>query len=434
MNRKKSITVILFSFSLIILVALQAYYIYNSYRLEEKDYNRQAKEIAEKVMDGMDKFDTDTHDSGLVGDFERLKLGMSIQNEKIFFPDKFYSSESQYSKKMESLLKKHIGNSGFKMAMKNEIYSVMDELKSKEILPKGHSIIIFQSVNKVEKPITLSNSIWSSRQSETDTNLNIDKRYKYLVKSQASYQLLNIETLILKKIIPLVIISLLIVILIIILFRNSIRNLNRQEQKIAQLHTTIDSIAHELNTPITTLKFSIARSSDPESRALLERQIRRLENIVASIHTRDAEDVLLDKKNIEEYFAEVKKQHNTIRFNIRIEFSENKRLAQNDFRQMMDNLIDNSAKYGADEIEIAVTINKITELKISDNGIGIPDEEHRNIFEKYYRISREANKHTNGLGVGLFLVKRIVDKYRGHIEVKSQEKGVSFKITIPDEA
>ncbi|WP_294286669.1 HAMP domain-containing sensor histidine kinase [uncultured Chryseobacterium sp.] len=434
MNRKKSITVILFSFSLIILVALQAYYIYNSYRLEEKDYNRQAKEIAEKVMDGMDKFDTETHDSGLVGDFERLKLGMSIQNEKIFFPDKFYSSESQYSKKMESLLKKHIGNSGFKMAMKNEIYSVMDELKSKEILPKGHSIIIFQSVNKVEKPITLSNSIWSSRQSETDTNLNIDKRYKYLVKSQASYQLLNIETLILKKIIPLVIISLLIVILIIILFRNSIRNLNRQEQKIAQLHTTIDSIAHELNTPITTLKFSIARSSDPESRALLERQIRRLENIVASIHTRDAEDVLLDKKNLEEYFAEVKKQHNTIRFNIRIELSENKRLAQNDFRQMMDNLIDNSAKYGADEIEIDVTINKITELKISDNGIGIPDEEHRNIFEKYYRISREANKHTNGLGVGLFLVKRMVDKYRGHIEVKSQEKGVSFKITIPDEA
>jgi signal transduction histidine kinase len=122
----------------------------------------------------------------------------------------------------------------------------------------------------------------------------LDEKDYYLVKSKSTFQLLNVKFLVLKKIIPLIIISLLIAILIVILFRNSIKNLNRQEKKISQLHTTIDSIAHELNTPITTLKFSVAQSSDSETKALLERQIKRLENIVSSIHNNDSDDVLIE--------------------------------------------------------------------------------------------------------------------------------------------
>ncbi|KAA0126019.1 HAMP domain-containing histidine kinase [Chryseobacterium sp. SN22] len=434
MNRKKNITITAFAFSLLVLIVLQGYYIYNSYRLEEKELNRKAKALAEKIQERMEDAQTEAREDRLVQDFQKLKREIIIQKEEITHPEKLYRSETFYSKKLEEMIKKSADSSGFRIAMKNEIYSVFDEMQKKELLPAKRSIILYQTVEKMKKPMVVYEGKWTSRQTSKDTSLNLNEKNAYLVKSRSTFQVLNLQYLILKKIIPLIIISLLIVILIIILFRNSIRNLNRQEKKIAQLHTTIDSIAHELNTPITTLKFSIARSSDPESKALLERQIRRLENIVASIHTHDAEDVLLEKKDLEEYFAEIKKQHHAIRFNSSIEFYENKRLALNDFRQMMDNLIDNSVKYGADEIEIAVIMDSNIEIKISDNGIGIPDEQHRNIFEKYYRISREANKHTNGLGVGLFLVKRIVDKYRGHIEVRSREKGVSFKITMPDEA
>lgn len=432
MNRKRKITVILFTFSLIILVALQAYYIYNSYRLEEKDFNRQAKEIANKVMDGMDKFDTSANDNRLIGDFERLKLGMTIENERIKFPDKIYSSEIQYSQKMESLLKKNLGNSGFKMAMKNEIYSVLDELKNKELLPKGRSITLFQTVNKIEKPMSLTESIWSSHQSKTNTDLNLDERYNYLVKSKATYQLLNIQYLVLRKIIPLVIISLLIIILIVYLFYNSIKNLNRQEEKISQLHTTIDSIAHELNTPITTLKFSIVQTSDSETKSLLERQIKRLENIVKSIHYSDSEDVLIDESGLENYFSNIKKTYPQINFKINLNLIENRILRQNDFTQLMDNLIDNSVKYGAENLNII--INKNLEIEISDDGIGIPKEDQKHIFDKYYRVSRTENLNINGLGVGLFLVKSIVEKYKGKIIVKSNpDKGVTFKIRIPNE-
>jgi len=434
MNRKKNITIILFTFSLVILVVLQGYYIYNSYRLQERDLIIQARAIADKTLETMEKYETETNEEKLVGDFDRLKKGIVIQKEQITHPERIYSSEKLYNRRLEKILKDNIGDSGFEIAIKSEIYSILDEVQKKELLPSNRSLILYQTVKKMTKPMTINEGKWSSRQTKENTDLKLDEKNNYLVKSKSTFQLLNVKVLVLKKIIPLIFISLLIIILIIYLFRNSLKNLNRQEKKISQLHTTIDSIAHELNTPITTLKFSIAQSSDSETKALLERQIKRLESIVSSIHNNDSDDILIDKKEIENYFSEVKKSFDNIDFKIKIDFTENKSLYQNDFKQIMDNLIDNSSKYGAKEIEVLIKVNNLIEMEVSDDGIGIPKDEKQHIFEKYYRITRDENLHVNGLGVGLFLVKRIVDKYKGDIKVNPKQKGVSFKITIPNEA
>ena len=434
MNRKRNITIILFTFSLVILVVLQGYYIYNSYRLQERDLIIQARAIADKTLETMEKYETETNEEKLVGDFDRLKKGIVIQKEQITHPERIYSSEKLYNRRLEKILKDNIGDSGFEIAIKSEIYSILDEVQKKELLPSNRSLILYQTVKKMTKPMTINEGKWSSRQTKENTDLKLDEKNNYLVKSKSTFQLLNVKVLVLKKIIPLIFISLLIIILIIYLFRNSLKNLNRQEKKISQLHTTIDSIAHELNTPITTLKFSIAQSSDSETKALLERQIKRLESIVSSIHNNDSDDILIDKKEIENYFSEVKKSFDNIDFKIKIDFTENKSLYQNDFKQSMDNLIDNSSKYGAKEIEVLIKVNNLIEMEVSDDGIGIPKDEKQHIFEKYYRITRDENLHVNGLGVGLFLVKRIVDKYKGDIKVNPKQKVVSFKITIPNEA
>lgn len=432
MNRKRNITVILFTFSLIILVALQAYYIHNSYRLEEKDLNRQARLIADKVMYQMDKYDTDANDDQIIGDFERIKKGIGIQKEKIIFPDKVYSSEALYSDKLEKLIAENVGDSGLEIAMKNEIHSVFDEVQHKELLPKKRSIVLFQTTKKLSKPIMISESKWSSHQSKENTEMDQHDKYFYKIQSKSYYQLLNVEFLIFKKIIPLIIISLLIVILIVYLFWNSVKNLNRQEKKISQLHTTIDSIAHELNTPITTLKFSIVQTSDSDTKTLLERQIKRLENIVKSIHHSDSEDILIDKTEMENYFSNITKIYREVDFTVNINLINNEILRGNDFTQMMDNLIDNSVKYGTKNLSIS--INNKLEIEISDDGIGIPKDEQNYIFDKYYRVERNENLNINGLGVGLFLVKSIVEKYKGKITVKSNpDKGVTFKIQIPNE-
>ena len=432
MNRKRNTTVILFAISLVILVLLQGYYIYNSYCLEEKELNRQARAIADKTLDAMEKYDTDINDNKLIGDFERIKEGLKNQNETITFPEKIYSSEALYNKKLEIYLKKNIGDSGFEIAMNNEIFSVFDEVKQKELLPKDRYIILFQTAEKLTKPNVMNESKWSSHQSQENTETNLSKQYFYKIQSKSNYQLLNIEFLIFRKIIPLIIISLLIITLIVYLFWNSMKNLDLQKKKISQLHTTIDSIAHELNTPITTLKFSVVQTADSENKTLLERQIRRLENIVKSIHHTDSDDILIDKNGIENYFSNIRKTYHHISFNINFDGFEKNTIRQNDFTQIMDNLIDNSVKYGAENIRIS--IRKNLETEISDDGIGIPKEDQKHIFDKYYRVSRNENMNINGLGVGLFLVKAIVDRYNGKISVKSnEEKGVTFKILVPHE-
>lgn len=434
MNRKRNATVILFTFSLLVLVVLQGYYLYNSYRLEEKELNRQAKIIAEKTQQMIEDSETSISEDKLVGDFEKLKKGITIQKEKITHPEKLYRSEAAYSRKLEELLKQNTGNSGFQIAMRNEIYSVFDDIRKQELLPEKRSIILYRTLKDMDRPMVVQEGKWTSRQTNKDTDRNVNERNYYLVKSKLTFQLLNIRSLVFKKIIPLMIISLLIIILIITLFYKSIRNLSRQEQKTAQLHTTIDSIAHELNTPITTLKFSVAQSADPAARALLERQIRRLENIVSSIHTYEGGDVLMNESDLTAYFSEVRKRFDAVIFKVHIVFSANNFLSRRDFGQIMDNLIDNSSKYGADEIEISVMMNKNIEIEVSDNGTGIPEKEKPYIFDKYYRITRNENRHISGLGVGLFLVKNIVDKHKGHISVCSRDKGVSFNITMPYEA
>lgn len=434
MNRKKNLTIILFAFSLIILVVLQAYYIYNSYRLEEKELNRQARTIADKVLEEMEKYENDVNEDKLIGDFERLKKEITIQKEKIIYPERLYAEEKKYNQKLEKILKKNVGNSGFEIAMKSEIYSIYDEVQNKELLPRHRSLVLYQSAKKMTNPLTINEGKWASRQTRENTDLKLNEQNNYLVKSKSSFQLLNIQFLLIKKIIPLIIVSLLIISTIIYLFWKSIKNLSRQENKISQLHTTIDSIAHELNTPITTLKFSIAQSSDSETKALLDRQIKRLENIVSSIHSSNSNDVLIDKNGIENYFSEIRKTFDKIDFRIKIDLTDNKSLYQNDFKQVMDNLIDNSTKYGANEIEILVRADKWIAIEVSDNGIGIPKEEKQHIFEKYYRVTRNENLHVNGLGVGLFLVKKIVDQYKGDIDVNPKKKGVSFKITMPNES
>ena len=74
------------------------------------------------------------------------------------------------------------------------------------------------------------------------------------------------------------------------------------------------------------------------------------------------------------------------------------------------------------------------DIKITDNGNGIPKKEQQRIFEKFYRIQSDNVHNTKGLGLGLFLVKDIVNRYNGSIGLVSETgKGTTFKIALPYE-
>ena len=102
---------------------------------------------------------------------------------------------------------------------------------------------------------------------------------------------------------------------------------------------------------------------------------------------------------------------------------------------VLNNLLSNAFKFTLEEGEIQVTIteeNDLLQIKITDNGLGIPSENLPAIFDRFFQVETNQNQHYDGTGIGLSLVKELVDLHRGNISVSSQEnQGTSFCIQLP---
>ncbi|MFV0142268.1 MULTISPECIES: sensor histidine kinase [Empedobacter] len=435
---KKHYTFI-FSFALIVLVALQGYYIYNSYRLIEKDLKKEAQAIGVKVMNFMSKYETDSNDDKILDYFKKLNHDEKKQFDELqIIRTKVDYNYEIYTPIVDSLLDVYSKENNFEIALRTDVYSVYDELNHKELLPKK-KYVIYETTNKIAKPTNINQSVWSSddisNQTDSDLGINKNERHKYKIRGKTDFELLNLKFLILKKIIPLIIVSLLIVGLIVFLYWKSLKNLSKQEEKINQLHLTIDSIAHELNTPITTMKFALHQVQHPETQQMMNRQINRLEQTVDSIFVKNDENSeLLDEVILNEIIQKIQLQYPEIKLINQSIFEKNNVLKTNDFKQIAQNLIENSVKYGATEIVLDFKFQKKITLNFSDNGIGIPTNDLPLIFDKYYRVNRSINQNVSGLGVGLFLVKNTIERYLGTINVQNnKDKGVQFLIILSNE-
>ncbi|WP_333660532.1 HAMP domain-containing sensor histidine kinase [Chishuiella changwenlii] len=429
----------LFAIVLLILVALQAYYIYNSYRLIERDLILSSREIATKVMNDMDE-KNDINNDKLLAYFKRLNHEKDKQiSELQVIQNKANFTNSQYREIVDSLINFYNAQHSFEIAIRSEVYSVYDEINKKELIIPNQSFIFYESKRKIIHPMNINESVWSTDDlnTEKDDKLGIEKseRHKYKIKAKIDFELLNLKFLLIKKITPLILISLLIVGLIVYLYWKSLKNLTKQEEKNNQLHLTIDSIAHELNTPITTLKFASQNIQDLETKQVIKRQINRLENTIETILIKDNKnDVLLDEISMTKVIDDLKNQYATITILSTINFEYNHLLSQYDFEQIVKNMIENSVKYGATNCYLNFDFNRKIKLTFTDDGIGIPVKDIPHVFDKYYRVDRTINQHINGLGVGLYIIKTIVDSYNGKIILQNNaEKGVEFKIVLPNE-
>ena len=106
-------------------------------------------------------------------------------------------------------------------------------------------------------------------------------------------------------------------------------------------------------------------------------------------------------------------------------------------RMVVQNLLSNSVKYtpnrGKIELSISLFNEKNVLLKIIDTGYGIPKNQHNKIFEKLFRADNVRNKDTDGTGLGLYIVKSIVENSGGKIwfESPKENKGTTFYVTLP---
>ncbi len=103
--------------------------------------------------------------------------------------------------------------------------------------------------------------------------------------------------------------------------------------------------------------------------------------------------------------------------------------------QVLTNLLSNAIKYSPNSKKVSINVideKRYVTIAIEDFGIGIPHEEIKNIFERFYRIGGNSNDRFEGLGLGLHLVQEIIRMHKGKIWVKSEVgAGSTFYFSLP---
>ena len=104
---------------------------------------------------------------------------------------------------------------------------------------------------------------------------------------------------------------------------------------------------------------------------------------------------------------------------------------------IMNNLLSNAVKYNHEggRVDCSISSEKdLVNISVSDTGIGMSDEEQLHIFEDFVRVKNTKTRHITGSGLGLSIVKKIVDSYGGKISLQSfPDKGSTFSVILPRE-
>jgi two-component system sensor histidine kinase SenX3 len=105
-----------------------------------------------------------------------------------------------------------------------------------------------------------------------------------------------------------------------------------------------------------------------------------------------------------------------------------------DLRTAVFNVLDNAVKYSGDHVDVRVRLDMPDEkrivLSVQDHGVGIPPDDMKSIFKRFYRVSHRSLAHVKGTGLGLFIVKSIAHKHGGKVFAESAGEGRGTTITM----
>ena len=213
----------------------------------------------------------------------------------------------------------------------------------------------------------------------------------------------------------------------------------------------IADIAHELRTPMTNLKGYIEGWSDgiikPDNETLkiLDYQVNTLSKIIDDLSTLSLAESGMLSLNISEFELNNKISEIINNFKLRSQ-SQNININNNitpditinydpqRFTQIVTNILNNSILATDDGGIISFstsTNNNNLLLKISDNGTGIPKDELPYIFDRFYRTDKSRNRQSGGSGLGLSIVKYLIESHNGTIKINSElSKGTEVLISI----
>ncbi|MBK8550345.1 MAG: HAMP domain-containing histidine kinase [Ignavibacteria bacterium] len=201
-------------------------------------------------------------------------------------------------------------------------------------------------------------------------------------------------------------------------------------------------VSHELRSPLTRIKLANEFVEDEKIKNKIRDDVNemeamvsglletyRTENVNGKLNARNTDIVLLMKDLIPKFGNAL--------INLNSELTEKIiNIDKEKIETVLRNIIDNAVKYSNGKpVEVTVSDNPLnkdeTFIFIKDKGRGIESEEIKKIFEPFYRIDKSRDKKITGYGLGLSIVKKILDMHNSSVEINSKPfHGTEFKITL----
>ena len=234
---------------------------------------------------------------------------------------------------------------------------------------------------------------------------------------------------------------------------------NTMLSKLQQLESSrqefVSNVSHELKTPMTSIKV-LADSLNVQDDVPNELYKEFMKDIVAEIDRenqiindllslvkmdKSAEDLNISTVNVNEMLELIIKRLRPIagKRNIELVFESFRQItAECDEVKLnlaFTNLVENGIKYNIAGGWVKVSVDadhKYFYVKVSDSGIGIPEEYQERIFERFYRVDKARSRETGGTGLGLAITKSVILMHGGAIKIMSKEdEGSTFVVRIP---
>jgi signal transduction histidine kinase len=233
------------------------------------------------------------------------------------------------------------------------------------------------------------------------------------------------------------------------------RNVSK-EMAIAKLKSDfVSNVSHELRTPLALIRLYAetlemgrvsGREKSQEYHTIMRKESERLSALINNIldfsrieagrkeyDFRETNIAELVKNTLDSYRYQIEQNGFTFEENIRE--VPTLKVDREALARSVLNLVNNSLKYSQDRKHIAVNLypdNGSVRLEVADHGIGIPSGEQSKIFEKFYRVGDPLVHNTKGSGLGLSLVRHIVQAHGGEVTVDSTPgRGSVFTISLP---
>ncbi|HSQ31962.1 MAG TPA: HAMP domain-containing sensor histidine kinase [Gemmatimonadaceae bacterium] len=218
---------------------------------------------------------------------------------------------------------------------------------------------------------------------------------------------------------------------------------SRVREMISARDQLLIGVSHELRSPLTRLKVALELLPDDEQRARLSTDVAEMERMVAELleleRLRAGGGIRAERQDLVPIVREVAASFEDRPPGVRLITPSGEIPVDIDaakIRTVLRNLLENATKYSLHDsraIEVSVNLGaRAAVVRITDDGVGIPESDVARIFEPFFRVDPSRSKSTGGYGLGLSICKRVMEAHGGSIAVERPAgRGTSFVLTFP---